>query len=74
MKFSLSIVFLISLILLSSFLASSLDKLSGIKPLIGNFWVLGSKTSKALACFFPCFSNALPSGEYAKLACSIILL
>ena len=39
------------------------------------------KTSKASACFFPCylivfvcFSKAFPWGEYTNLGCSIILL
>ena len=81
--FSLSTVFSISFILLSSFLASSVNVFSGIASLIVSFWVLGFKTSKASTCFFLvfqlfffcfCFSNTLPSGEDINLARSIILL
>ena len=71
-------VFSISLILLSSFLASSLNVFSGMTSLIVNFWVIGFKVSTCLfrcsSIVLICFSNALPSGEYVNLACSIILL
>ena len=86
-KFSLSTAFSISLILLGSFLVSSVNVFSGIVYLIVNFWVLGFKTFKTSTCFsflyfffhdssivFICFPNALSSREYANLACSIILL
>ena len=49
--FSLFTFFSISLILLSWFLASSLNAFSGIASLIVIFLVLGFKTSKASACF-----------------------
>ena len=62
-------------------MTSSLNPSSGIASLIVSFSVTGFKTSKPLCCFFPysssvfiCFANALPSGEYVNLACSIILL
>ena len=58
-----------SLILVGSLLASSLNVFSRITSLIVNFWELVFKTSKVN--FFP---NALPSGEYVNLAYSIILL
>ena len=61
-KFSLSTFFFISLILLSLFLVFSFNIFSGIAPLIVNI------------CILNCFSNASPSEEYVKLACSIILL
>ena len=71
----------ISLILLSSLLASSVNVFSGIASLIVNFRLLGFKTSKDSTCFFPCssivficFSNAIPSGKYVNLACSIVRL
>ena len=74
-------LFLISLNLLSSYLASSLNLFSGVASLIVNFRVLGFQTSKALTFFFPCysiaffsFSNGLASGDYVNLACSITLL
>ena len=80
-KFSLSTVFSVHLILLNSFLASSVNVFFRITSLIVNFWVLGFKNFKASNCFFRCssfvficFSNALMSGEYLNLACSIILL
>ena len=73
--------FSISFILLSLFLASTVNAFSGIQYLIVNFWVTGFKTSKASTCFFPCstiaficFSNALLRGKYTNLACSIIYL
>ena len=70
-KFSLSTVFSISLLLLSSFSVSSLNVFSGITSFIVNFWVLGFKTSNASTCFFFLwssivfiyFSNALTSEE-----------
>ena len=78
---SISTLFPISLFLLSSFLASSLNVFSGITSLIVNFWVIDFKTSNASTYFFPCssigficFSNAFPSGEHVNLACSIIPL
>ena len=68
-------------ILLSSFLASSLNAFFGITFLIANFWVLSFKTSEAptyfLSCFsivFICFSNALSRREYVNLVCSTIRL
>ena len=68
----------ISLVLLSSFLASSLNVFYGVTSLINNFQVIGFKAS---TCFFPCpsivficFLNPLPSGEYVNLACFNILL
>ena len=69
-KFSLSTVFSVHLILLNSFLASSVNVFSRIASLIVNFWVLGFKNFKTSNCFFPCssfvficFSNALMSVE-----------
>ena len=67
--------------LLSSFLASSINVSFGIASLSVNFWALSFKTSEASTYFFPCssivficFPNALRSREYINLACSIILL
>ena len=79
-KFSLSIVFSVSLILLNWFLSSLHNVFSGIASLTVNFCVIGFKTSKAPTCFLPyssivlvCFSNALLSEEHVNLVCYIIL-
>ena len=48
----MSTVLSISLILLSSTLASSVNVFSGIAYLIVNFWVIGLKSSNVSTCFF----------------------
>ena len=76
-KFSLSTVFSVSLILLSSLISV----FSRIASLIVNFLVIDFKILKASTCFFPSFSvaficslNALPTRKYVNSAFSIILL
>ena len=68
-----SISFLISLFLTSFQISPSIDSSSRFPS--------SFKAFKASTCFIPrssivfiCFSSALPSGEYANLACSITLL
>ena len=84
-QISVTTIFSISLILISSFAASSLNVLQGSASLIVNFWVKDLKTFKALTyfllllLFFNCFYlffKSFTKGRICKLGffyCSTLI-